>query len=124
MDNKKLTLYEKDKYLKNIQEQIMLKRQLLLNNQQKINKTSQQNHFLEEIKSDYINYHCYIIKQKQDQTNALKLLDMYMIDLKNTEELSKINKKTIKHEQLLIVNEINNIKKELDELTKITKITI
>jgi len=121
MDNQKLTLYEKDKYLKNIQEQIILKRQLLLNNQQKINKTSQQNHFLEEIKSDYINYHSYIIKQKQDQTNALKLLDMYMIDLKNTEELSKINKKSIKYEQLLIVNEINNIKKELDELTKLTK---
>jgi hypothetical protein len=109
-------LASKDKQFSQIQEVIELKRKMLLDKQIKYKKISKQNHFLEEIKSDYSNYSNYIINQKQEQVNAFNLLKKYVDDLSTSGDLSKQNIKDSKHEQKKILNEIKLIKSNLNEI--------
>jgi hypothetical protein len=104
-----------DKFIK-IQELINLKRKMLLDKQIKYKKISKQNHFLEEIKNDYSNYSNYIMKQKQEQIQALNLLKNYVDDLSVSGKLSKQNIKDSKYEQKKILNEINLIKTNLNQI--------
>ena len=101
-----------------IQNIIEKKRNFLLNNQKKIHKLSKQNTFLEEVKEDYSKYNNYIIKQKNDQMNALNMLNTYIHDLSTSNDLSKDNIIDSEHEQQKIMREIKSIKQNLDNIIK------
>ena len=58
-----LDLASKDEQFIQLQQLIDLKRNMLLDKQNKYKKISKQNHFLEEIKNDYSNNSNYIMKQ-------------------------------------------------------------
>ncbi len=107
---------EKDMVLMHIQEQINAKRQLLLQKQKYLNKMEQQNDFLKEVKNDYSKYYNYILKQKQEQMEALDMLKQYVHDLTVSGSLSKQNINDAKLEQKRILKEMKYIKKDLDNL--------
>ena len=111
-----MNLKSKDQQFIQIQKLIDLKRKMLLDKQVKYKKISKQNHFLEEIKNDYSNYSNYIMKQKQEQIQALNLLKNYVNDLSVSGNLSKQNIKDSEYEQKKILNEIKLIKTNLDEI--------
>lgn len=111
-----MNLKSKDQQFIQIQKLIDLKRKMLLDKQVKYKKISKQNHFLEEIKNDYSNYSSYIMKQKQEQIQALNLLKNYVNDLSVSGNLSKQNIKDSEYEQKKILNEIKLIKTNLDEI--------
>lgn len=115
-----LTQEEKENMLMHIQQQINAKRQLLLQKQKYLNKMEKQNEFLREIKNDYSKYYNYILKQKQEQMEALDILKQYVHDLTVSGSLSKQNIKDAKLEQKRILREMKNIKKELDMLLENT----
>jgi len=111
-----MNLVSKDKQFIQLQELIDLKRKMLLEKQLKYKKISKQNHFLEEIKNDYSNYSDYIMKQKQEQIQALEILQNYVKDLSVSGKLSKQNVKDAKYEQQKIIKELKLIKHNLDEV--------
>ena len=111
-------LASKDEQFIQLQQLIDLKRNMLLDKQNKYKKISKQNHFLEEIKNDYSNYSNYIMKQKQEQIQALEILNNYVRDLTISGKLSKQNVKDAKYEQKKIIKELNSIKHNLDEVIK------
>jgi hypothetical protein len=111
-----MNLKSKDQQFIQIQKLIDFKRKMLLDKQVKYKKISKQNHFLEEIKNDYSNYSNYIMKQKQEQIQALNLLKNYVNDLSVSGNLSKQNIKDSEYEQKKILNEIKLIKTNLDEI--------
>ena len=113
-----LDLASKDEQFIQLQQLIDLKRNMLLDKQNKYKKISKQNHFLEEIKNDYSNYSNYIMKQKQEQIQALEILNNYVRDLTISGKLSKQNVKDAKYEQKKIIKELNSIKHNLDEVIK------
>jgi hypothetical protein len=112
-----MDLASKDQRFVQLQELIDLKRKMLLDKQIKYKKITKQNHFLEEIKNDYSNYSNYIMKQKQEQIQALEILNNYVRDLTNSGNLSKQNVKDAKYEQKKIIKELKSIKHNLDEIT-------
>lgn len=116
-DNKPF-LRKKDEQFMVIQNLIDAKRQMLIDKQKKIKSISNQNEFLHEVKNDYNKYYGYIRQQKQDQIQALSLLDKYIHDLTTSGSLSEGNIKDAKAEQRKIVREINSIKKGLDGIMK------
>ena len=59
-----LDLATRDQYLQKIQEQIIAKRQMLLNKQKSLKQTMKQNDFLRVVHEDYSKYYDYIVKQK------------------------------------------------------------
>jgi len=111
-----MDLASKDKKFIQLQQLIELKRKMLLDKQIKYKKISKQNHFLEEIKNDYSNYSNYIMKQKQEQIQALEILHNYVKDLTISGNLSKQNVKDAKYEQKKIIKELKSIKHNLDDV--------
>ena len=109
-----IDLASKDQQFIQLQQLIELKRKMLLDKQIKYKKISKQNRFLEEIKNDYSNYSNYIMKQKQEQIQALEILNNYVKDLTISGNLSKQNIKDAKYEQKKIVKELKSIKHNLD----------
>lgn len=111
-----MNLASKDQQFIQLQQLIELKRKMLLDKQIKYKKISKQNHFLKEIKNDYSNYSNYIMKQKQQQIQALEILHNYVNDLTISGNLSKQNVKDAKYEQKKIIKELKSIKSNLDEV--------
>ena len=111
-----MDLASKDQKFIQIQQLIDFKRKMLLEKQIKYKKISKQNRFLEEIKNDYSNYSNYIMKQKQEQIQALEILHNYVRDLSVSGKLSKQNVKDARHEQKKILKELKSIKYNLDEV--------
>lgn len=99
-----------------IQKQIEIKRKFLMDQQKEIAEFSKQNHFLEDVKKDYVKYHNYITDQKREQIDAMQLLSKYINDLTVSGELSKQNMVDAKQEQQKILGEIDAIKQNLDSI--------
>jgi hypothetical protein len=117
-----MDLASKDQQFIQLQQLIDIKRKMLLDKQNKYKKISKQNHFLEEIKNDYSNYSNYIMKQKQEQIQALEILHNYVKDLTISGNLSKQNIKDAKYEQKKIIKELKSIKHNLDEVINNTDV--
>jgi hypothetical protein len=113
-----MNLATRDQQFIELQQLIDFKRNLLLDKQKKYKKIMKQNHFLEEIKNDYSNYSNYIMKQKQEQIQALEILHNYVKDLTISGNLSKQNVKDARYEQKKIIKELKSIKHNLDEVVE------
>ena len=113
-----LPLAERDLYLLQINQEIGNKKRLLVKKKKDLDKKYKLNQYLSEVKDDYSKYYDYILKEKQQQRNALMLLKEYITDLIKTEYLVDDQLRTAKHDQKDIINEIDNVKAELDELLK------
>ena len=112
----RIPLEKKDEEFMHIQNLIELKRKLLLEKQKKLRVISKQNCFLDEVQKDYLKYYMYIVEQKQSQIKALQLLETYINDLTNSDNLTKHNIYDAKTEQRKILKEIKQIKNGLDAL--------
>ena len=116
-----LDLATRDLYLKKIEDQIMAKRRLLLSKQQELRKTAKQNHFLEEVQSDYATYYNFIIKQKEDQMRSMNIIKQYLNDIVVSGKLTKEDINEAQKEQTNILHEIDNIKGSMNEIMDETK---
>ena len=112
----KSQLEEGDSKLAHIEKVIESKRKFLLEKQQNFKELIKTNHYLSEVKDDYQRYYDYIVQEKQNQIKALNILDTYISDLARSGELTKQNINDTKYEQKRILNEIENIKNNLDML--------
>lgn len=111
-----MDLASRDIYLQHIEQLIHNKKQMLMKKQKYLGKVEKQNEFLKEVKNDYVHYHTYIVKQKQDQVKALESLNSYIDKLTKSGQLSSNNIKDAQEEQYKIMREINMIKKNVDQI--------
>jgi hypothetical protein len=111
-----LRLADRDLHLQQIEREIKNKKKMLVKKKKDLEKKHKLNEYLETVKDDYSKYYNYILKEKQEQYNALVLLKEYMYDLIKTENLVDEQKRTAKHDQKDILGEIDKVKAELDEL--------
>jgi hypothetical protein len=112
----KSQLEEGDNKLEHIERIIESKRRFLLDKKKSFNELVKTNHYLSEVKDDYQRYYNYIVQEKQNQIKALNILDTYISDLARSGELTKQNINDTKYEQKRILNEIENIKNNLNSL--------
>lgn len=112
-----IQLAKRDTYLSQIEQEIRNKKGLLIKKKRELDNKSKINEFLGEVSSDYNKYYDYILSEKQKQHGALQLLNEYMNDLIKTQNLVDDQLRSAKHEQRTILDEIDNVKRELDELT-------
>jgi hypothetical protein len=105
-----------DEKLTQIEQLIEEKERLLLENQKNLCVISKQNELLSEVKNDYERYNEYIIKQKEEQLKALYVLNVYMNYLENHKSTTKYNAEDMRQQQTQIMDEINIIKKNIDDI--------
>jgi|UniRef100_A0A6C0KQT5 hypothetical protein len=114
--NAQIPLAQRDLNLLQIEQEIMNKKYLLVNKKKDLDKKQKLNNYLDTVKDDYTKYYDFIVKEKQQQYNALLLLKEYMNDLTKTENLVDEQLRSVKHDQKDIIREIDKVKNELDEL--------
>jgi hypothetical protein len=116
MEIYEFTLAERDNYLKQIENQIQAKRNLLLEKRRTLENSIAQNKFLEGVRNDYQKYHNYIVKQNQDQMRAMDILNQYLGDIVVSGKLTEKDIHNTKREQKNILREMDQIKRNLDEI--------
>jgi hypothetical protein len=112
----KVPLGERDLQLLQIETEIKNKKRLLIKKKRDLDKKYKVNNYLSDVKQNYSKYYQHIVKEKQQQYNALLLLEEYMDDLMKTEKLVDDQLRVAKHDQKDIIKEIDKVKDELDEL--------
>lgn len=111
-----LTLAERDKFLLQIDNEIKNKKELLIKKKRDLDKKNKLNSYLNDVKQNYSKYYHHMLKEKQQQYDALLLLKEYIDDLIKTEHLLDDQIRTAKYDQKDILKEIDRVKGELDEL--------
>ena len=111
-----LDLATRDQYLQKIQEQIIAKRQMLLNKQKSLKQTMKQNDFLRVVHEDYSKYYDYIVKQKEAQIYSMDMIKQYLNDIIVSGNLTKEDIEKAKLDQKNILREIDHVKSNLDEV--------
>lgn len=114
----KMNVAERDNYLNQIEQQIKMKRQLLLEKRKYLEENVKENNFLESVRNDYKKYHDFILKQKEDQIKSMQFLNQYIDDLMVSGKLTEHDIVNSKEEKQEIMSELDKIKKDLDGLMK------
>ena len=114
----KLTLAERDLYLVHIDTLMDEKRKLLLEKQKTLQQTAKENEYLEMVRNDYRKYYNHIVKQKEDQINAMNYLKQYIDEIMVNGKLTDMDLENAKMEQDELIQEMDNIKGKLDEITQ------
>lgn len=115
----KLTLAERDLYLVHIDTLMDEKRKMLLEKQKTLQQTAKENEYLEMVRNDYRKYYNHIVKQKEDQINAMKYLKQYIDEIIVDGKLTDIDLENAKMEQEELIQEMDNIKGKLDEIIEL-----
>jgi len=112
----KLTLVERDLYLVHIDTLMDEKRKMLLEKQKTLQQTAKENEYLEMVRNDYRKYYNHIVKQKEDQINAMNYLNQYIDEIIVNGKLTDVDLENAKMEQDELIQEMANIKGKLDEI--------
>ena len=87
----KLTLAERDLYLVHIDTLMDEKRKMLLEKQKTLQQTAKENEYLEMVRNDYRKYYNHIVKQKEDQINAMNYLKQYIDEIMVNGKLTDVD---------------------------------
>ena len=115
----KLTLAERDLYLVHIDTLMDEKRKMLLEKQKTLQQTAKENEYLEMVRNDYRKYYNHIVKQKEDQINAMNYLKQYIDEIIVNGKLTDVDLENAKLEQDELIQEMGNIKGKLDEIIEL-----
>ena len=115
----KLTLAERDLYLVHIDTLMDEKRKMLLEKQKTLQQTAKENEYLEMVRNDYRKYYNHIVKQKEDQINAMNYLNQYIDEIIVDGKLTDVDLENAKMEQDELIQEMANIKGKLDEIIEL-----
>jgi hypothetical protein len=115
----KLTLAERDLYLVHIDTLMDEKRKMLLEKQKTLQQTAKENEYLEMVRNDYRKYYNHIVKQKEDQINAMNYLNQYIDEIIVDGKLTDVDLENAKMEQEELIQEMANIKGKLDEIIEL-----
>lgn len=115
-----MSLAQRDMYLMKINDEIKNRRQLLLDKKKELEQKEKLNEFLGTVRQEYRNYYNHIVHEKQQQYESLRLLKTYLDDLATTEKSMNNKMKNAKYDQREILQEMDNIRGELDGIMKST----
>jgi hypothetical protein len=111
-----MPLAKSDEILERMERQIEEKRRLLINKNKQLDKLTQENEFLGQVKRDYETYNSYIVEQKQKQMRAFYMLNQYLDDIIISGKLTDKDIEKTRRDQKMILREIDVVKQNLDEI--------
>lgn len=107
-----MELGKRESDIKNMLTQIAIIRNSLHNNFEHIKLVSSQNHFLEDVLSEYNDYFEQMKDQKHKKTQALEILSDYIDGISKEFNDSETLLNEVKKDQKNILKEMSKIKKE------------
>ena len=107
-----------DLYLKKLEENIKNKKALLLQETSVIENVKKGNKLLEGVHQKYKVYYDGIVKEKQQQYDAMMLLNQYLDELIKKEHISGKQINHARKDQQEIIGEMEKITMDLKEIVK------
>jgi len=117
-DFSKLSLGERDLYIKKLEEEIKNKKALLLKEASDIGNVNKSSKLLEGVKEKYKAYYDGVVKEKQQQQDAMMLLNQYLEELIKKEHISEKQVKNARKDQQDIIGEMEKITMDLKDIMK------
>jgi hypothetical protein len=117
-DFSKLSLGERDLYLKKLEEEIKNKKSLLLKEASDIVNINKSSKLLEGVKQKYKAYYDTVVKEKQQQQDAMMLLNQYLEELIQKEHISEKQVTNARKDQKDIILEMEKITMDLKDIMK------
>jgi len=117
-DFSKLSLGERDLYLKKLEEEIKNKKALLLKEASDIDNGKKSSKLLEGVKKNYKTYYDGVVKEKQQQYDAMMLLNQYLEELIKKEHINEKQTKHARKDQKDIILEMEKITLDLKDIIK------
>ena len=112
-----MDVYNKDKFAKQIQCEIIKNRKNVSRGLFEMNKLKDKNDFLKGVYDDYRGYHTYIINQKKDRElqilRLLHYLEKSLLEANLTEKMVEESK----HEHNILLKRLDDVRNELKEVT-------
>jgi len=115
------TIYEREKQLANLEEQIKQKRGFLLDKRKTLGQAKEQNKFLKDVQQDYQKYYQYIVDEKQRQTEAFTKLNEHLDRIIVSGQLTEKEVTESKKDQKTILKELDGIKRGLKNIMEESK---
>ena len=115
------TIYEREKQLANLEEQIKQKRGFLLDKRKTLGQAKEQNKFLKDVQQDYQKYYQYIVDEKQKQKEAFTKLNEHLDRIIVSGELTEKEMAESKKDQKTILKELDGIKRGLNNIMEESK---
>jgi predicted esterase YcpF (UPF0227 family) len=115
------TIYEREKQLANLEEQIKQKRSFLLDKRKTLVQAKEQNKFLKDVQQDYQKYYQYIVDEKQRQTEAFTKLNEHLDRIIVSGQLTEKEVEQSKKDQKTILKELDGIKRGLNNIMEESK---
>jgi len=112
------SVYERDKQLKQLEQQIKEKQGFLLEKRKTLDQARGQNKFLKDVQQDYQKYFQYIVDEKRKQTEAFSKLNEYLDRIIVNGKLTEEEVEKSKQDQKKIVKELDSIKQGLSDIMK------
>lgn len=113
--------YVYDKYINSINEQKKVRENLILEKLKSLKENGKDNELLEDVKKEYEEYIKQILNEREEEKSALKNISNYIDKIIVDGGLTNEDLEQSKKENEEINNEIERIKKELDELYLLIK---
>ena len=107
---------QKDQFLRNLEDQINQKKQIMFSKGRFLDETKKDNEYLEGVRKDYEKYRQYIARSKKQELDAMLMLKSYVDDIILNGNLINADLDNAKLEKARIMKEINKIKRTLDEI--------
>jgi hypothetical protein len=101
---------------KNVEQEIINKTNELRASYKDVKKVTLENNFFQSVLDDYEKYYNHIIKEKQQQYDALKLISNHLDKLLLESSFSEYEIKNLRMDQKDILGRLDSIKNELDEI--------
>jgi len=111
----------RDQQLRCVKREMKNNQKFILHKLLKLEKTHRENQFLKTIYRDYQQYHRYIVEQKTKQQRQLEMLMNYLEKTMLEAGLSDMMVRQATHEQQRILNELDEVRSELNELVQYKK---
>ena len=112
-----MDVYNKDKYLQQIQCEIIKNRKNVAKGLYEMYNLKEKNDFLRNVYADYKSYHAYIINEKKNREiqilRLLHYLEKSMLEANLTEKMVEESK----HEHNILLKQLENVREELKEIT-------
>ena len=111
-----MEIAERDRKFLMIKNAIKANQEHILQKLKKLEKTKNENEFLNTIYDDYKRYHTHMLEEKKRQKWQLELLVQYLEMSMRMAGLTENSLQKAKHEQMHILSELDKVRDELNTM--------
>lgn len=111
-----MELAKRDLTIQMLKDEIACRKKILLKKVKELYSVENENEFLGEVISDYSRYKEYIIKEKQQQYEALQIILNYINTLTRDINTAEHALRESNYQQKMIYKQLTTLRREIDDL--------